>query len=422
LSYQTTGTNLKKKPNLFYGYEIVAFCYVTAIVVWGTFNSFGVFFDSLLNEFHWTRAATSGAFSLCTVISGLAAIPFGRITDRFGPRLVMTVCSLVLGAGYILMALINSIWQFYLIYGIIIGVGTSGFWVPVLSTVSRWFSRKRGLMVAIVLTGSGAGTIVFPPFANWLISQYQWRLSIAIIGIISLVTGTVLSQFMKRDPSQTAEFPDGVPAVKEDPARGTNLGYSIQEAARTPQFWMAGAIFFCCGFCAYTIFVHIIPQALLLGVSSTAAAGIVAVIGGVAILGGLGTGIMADRTGVKKSTVVFLVLAVLALIWLNISRDFWQLYLFAAVFGLAYGSIGVSETILSVWLFGLRDNALILSVIDFGLTIGAAVGPLIAGYIFDITGSYQIAFFLTAFICFSGLVLSLFIKPPAVNERRINVS
>jgi len=151
-----------------------------------------------------------------------------------------------------------------------------------------------------------------------------------------------------------------------------------------------------------------------------AAAGIVAVIGGVAIPGGLGTGIIADRTGVKRSTVVFLLLAVLALIWLNISRDFWQLYLFAAVFGLAYGSIGVSETILSVWLFGLKDNALILAVIDFGLTLGAAAGPLTAGYIFDVTGSYRIAFFLTAVVGFSGLVLSLFIKPPT-SERRIYV-
>jgi MFS family permease len=418
LSQYTTGTNLKKGSHLFYGYKIVTFCYITAIIVWGTYNSFGVFFDSLLNEFQWTRAATSGAFSVCTVISGLAAIPFGRITDKFGPRLVMTVCSLVLGAGYILMALISSIWQFYLIYGIIIGVGTSGFWVPVLSTVSRWFSRKRGLMVAIVLTGSGAGTIVFPPVANWLISQYQWRLSIAIIGIITLVTGTILSQFMKRDPSQIAEFPDGGPVRTEDPARGTNWGYSAGEALRTPQFWMATVIFFCCGFCAYTIFVHIIPQALLLGVSSIAAAGIVAVIGGVAIVGGLGTGIISDRTGVKRSTVVFLVLSVLALIWLNISRDFWQLYLFAAIFGLAYGSIGVSETILSVWLFGLKDNAVILSIIDFGLTVGAAVGPLIAGYIFDLYGSYQIAFFLTAIIGFAGLFLSLFLKPPSVHERR----
>ena len=124
MNHQTTGTNLKKKPQLFYGYKIVVFCYITAIIVWGTFNSFGVFFDSLLNEFHWTRAATSGAFSLCTVISGLAAIPLGRITDRFGPRRVMTACSLVLGAGYILMALIDSIWQFYLIYGIIIADGS----------------------------------------------------------------------------------------------------------------------------------------------------------------------------------------------------------------------------------------------------------------------------------------------------------
>ncbi len=411
-NYQTTDLELKPKPNFFYGYSIVTCCYITSMVVWGTWNSFGVFFDSLLAEFNWSRAVTSGAFSLCTIISGLAAIPFGRVTDKIGPRAVMTACSLILGTGYILMALIDSVWQFYLVYGILIGIGTSGFWVPVLATVSRWFSKKRGLMVGIVLTGSGAGTLVFPPIANWLISVYQWRLSIAVVGAATLICGTIISQFIKRDPSTVQQVADGETPGKSSQHEAGGAAHSLKEAVRTPQFWMALGVFFGCGFYAYTIMVHIIPRAVLLGVSPSVAASLLAVIGGISILGGLATGALADRMGIKKTLITFLAIAAAAIIWLLGSRETWQLYLFSALIGLAYGSIGVSETIATIWLFGLKENALILALVDLALTAGAAAGPLVAGYVFDITQSYQGAFILTAVICLASLLISVFVKPP----------
>jgi MFS family permease len=409
LHYQIPKLNWDNRPDVFYGYKIVTSCYVITMIVWGTYNSFGVFFNSLLAEFHWSRAIISGAFSLCTVLSGLAAIPFGRITDKFGPRRIMTACSLLLGTGYILMSEINSVWQFYLIYGVMIGVGTGGFWVPVLSTISRWFSQKRGLMVGIVLSGSGAGTLIFPSLANWLISHYQWRLSITIVGMLTTIIGVSIAQFIKRSPI------DAKPFYKENAPTldilNQSSGYSLGKAARTVQFWIAVTIFFCCGFYGYATLVHIIPQTIDLGIPAAASAGILSVIGGISIPGGLLTGALADRIGVKKTLILFIALATAALVWLIFARFNWQLFLFAILFGLTYGSIGVSETVVSVWLFGLKANALILSIIDFGLTLGAASGPLITGYIFDVTESYQTAFILTAALSIGGLVLVLLLRP-----------
>jgi predicted MFS family arabinose efflux permease len=273
-------------------------------------------------------------------------------------------------------------------------------------------------MVGLVLTGTGAGTTIFPPLANWLISLYHWRTSIAILGLVILIIGIILSQFIKRDPSSTGQQPDGEIGIVNIKNSALNKGYSLKEAIHTPQFWIAIIIFLCCGFFGCTVLVHIVPYAILYGISPTTAANMVAVIGGFSIIGGLCTGRMVDKIGIKKSLITFLSIETAALIWLIISKETWQIGLFAVIFGFAYGSIGVSEAIISIWLFGLKSNALILSLIDFGLTLGAAVGPVIAGYTFDITVSYQLAFVVTAVISVIALLLSIFVKPPQSSRSR----
>ncbi len=266
-------------------------------------------------------------------------------------------------------------------------------------------------MLGIVLTGAGVGTIIFPPLANWLISRYQWRTSFIIIGIVTLVAGILISQFMKRDPSHVGQCLDGVKGTQELEDDIGNQGYSLRESIVTPQMWMSIAVCFFFGVAAYTIIVHIVPHALFTGMSPAPAANILAVVGGVSILGGLCSGAIADRIGIKKTIAMILTILVLALVGLLFSREAWQFYLFAAFFGFTFGSLGVAESILSVWLFGLKSNSLILGVIDFGATTGSAIGPLAAGYIFDVAGSYQIAFILSAALSLMGLLLTLFLKP-----------
>ena len=236
---------------------------------------------------------------------------------------------------------------------------------------------------------------------------------------MTIIVGVILAQFIKRKPGDVGQFPDGEAKIPEE-RQNASGGYSLKEAVHIPQFWITILIFFCCGFFGYSILVHIIPFSIVLGIHPAASAGLLAVIGGVSILGGFCSGALTDRIGVKKSLAFFLMMALCSLIWLFLSREIGQLYLFAVVFGLGYGSIGVSETIISVWLFGLKANALILSIIDLGLTLGAASGPLLAGYVFDLTESYRSAFILTAVISLSGLLLTLFLKPlktAAVSQR-----
>jgi len=155
-----------RKPKFFYGYIIVLVAFVIVLASQGTYFSFGVFFESLLTEFGWTRAMTSGAFSLSAILLGLLAIVTGRLTDKFGPVVVVVVCGFLLGLGYLLMSQISAIWQLYLFYGVMIGIGMSGGYLPLVATVSRWFVKRRGMMAGIVLTGIDVGVMIIPLLAT----------------------------------------------------------------------------------------------------------------------------------------------------------------------------------------------------------------------------------------------------------------
>ena len=153
-----------KKPSFYYGYIIVALAFLIHVILGGTMYTFGVFFKPLASEFGWTRAATSGAFSLFMVLHGFFYIVTGRLNDTFGPRIVVSGCGLFMWLGYLLMSQTSTIWQLYLFYGVIIAVGMGSGYVPLISTLIRWFvnNKKRGLMIGIAVAGIGVGTMIMP--------------------------------------------------------------------------------------------------------------------------------------------------------------------------------------------------------------------------------------------------------------------
>ena len=140
----------QNRSQFFYGYFIVGLAFMIMFVLWGAFYAFGIFFKPILKEFGWTRAMTAGAFSLCSIVQGLVAIALGGLTDKFGTRLVMTLCGLLLGLGYVLMSQLSVIWQLYLFYGAIVGAGMGGSFTPLMSAVARCFMRRRSTMTGIV--------------------------------------------------------------------------------------------------------------------------------------------------------------------------------------------------------------------------------------------------------------------------------
>ncbi len=381
------------------------------MIATGALYSFGVFFKPVLTEFGWTRAATSGAYSLCILILGSLGIVMGRLNDRFGPRIVVTAGGLLLGSGYILMSQISAIWQLYLFYGILAGIGLSGVYVPPISTVARWFIKRRGLMTGIAMAGIGIGTMIMPPIANWLISSYGWRTSYTVIGITILVLLILVAQFLRRDPGRMGLVPYGKGKGEQ---AGLNSGaeeFSLQRATRTRQLWTICAMFLCYGVCVQTIIVHIVPYATDIGISAASAANILATIGGTSIAGRIIMGSAADRIGTKPTIIICFILISITFLWLLAAKELWILYLFAIVFGFGYGGLTslISPTVAE--LFGMSSHGVILGAVFFGWSIGEAIGPVLAGRIFDITGSYQPAFWVCAALSIIAIILALFLRP-----------
>jgi len=401
----------QRKARGFYGYVIVALVFCIMLVAWGIFLSFGVFFEPVLKEFGWTRAITSGAYSLSFLVIGPLSIGVGRLIDRFGPRLVMTGCGFFLGLGFLLMSQISAIWQFYLFYGVIIGIGMSATFVPANSIVPRWFVRRTGLMTGIVLAGAGVGIIIIPPAARWLIATYGWRTSYIIVSIIALVIIMLAAQFLKRDPAQVGQLPYGAEKLKVEGLSLKARGFSLGEAIQTKQFWLLCVISFCIWYSVSTIMVHIVIHSTGLGIALTTATSILVLIGGMSIIGKAIMGGVADRIGNKSALMISFAIMSASFLWLIVAQEMWMLYLFGVIFGFAYGALSPLVSLAVAELFGVVSHGVIFGITFCVGNFGEALGPVVAGGIFDVMRSYQLAFLLCAGVCAIGIILSSLLKP-----------
>ena len=400
-----------KKPRFYYGFVIVLASFIIFMMSLGIHYCFGVFLKPVLNEFGWTRAAISGAYSLNMLLAGGLGIVCGRLSDRFGPRIVITICGLLIGLGYLLMSRVNAIWQIYLFFGILVSVGEGGIFVPLMSTVARWFVKGRGLASGIVISGAGVGITIIPPLANLLISNYSWRFSYIIIGIIVVSLPVVIAQFLRRPPNQMNTLSQDANKLAKDSLNLQSQGFSLQEVIRTRQFWIISLIGLSNAFGVQTIMVHLVAHATDINISSTAAATLLSVIGIVSIGSKVIMGAVGDKFGYRKIIIMVFILMSSSFVWLSFASELWTLYLFAVVLGFNYGAYSGVHSPLVAKFFGLKEHGAILGLTLFALNFGGAVGPLAAGQIFDISGSYSWAFALCAILGLASLAMAVIMKP-----------
>ncbi len=395
-------TSQKTRLGFYYGYFIVIASSLIMVGALGIHYAFGVFFKPLLDEFGWSRAVISGAVSLSWIVQGVSSIAMGALNDRYNPRLVVSVCGFFLGSGYFLMSQIDGLWQIYLIYGVLVGGGLGGIYVPLTSTVARWFKLRRSIMTGIVVTGIGIGTTIAPILANWLIAVYDWRISYKILGIAVTVIVVIAAQFLKREPAA------GQMPLSESPRVETSAGGMLfKDAFRTRQFWMIFFLFLCFGICLYVVLVHIVPFAIDINIDPANAAGLLATIGVTSIFAKVIFGKVGDKIGSRSVYLICFSIMAFSFVLLILAKGNWILFLFAVIFGAAYAGCSVSQSPLIASFFGLRAHGTLLGGANCGYTLGAAIGPFMAGYIFDTNSSYHWAFVLSAIIAFIGLVFTL---------------
>lgn len=402
---------IKSRPRWFYGYYIVAAAFLIHFISFSLNDSYGVLVYPWVNDFGWSRATISGAYSVSFFVMGMVGLLAGIITDKYGPRITLSFCAVSLGAGYLLLSQMHTSWHLYLFYGLIFGTGMSGVWAPILSLISRWFATRRGLVTGIVISGGGIGAFIGPPVITGLIETYGWKHSTMILGSFVLVSILLAAQFLKRDPSQAGQLPFGENKTFMPEAEAVNNDFSCQDAVRTAQFWVIFFMFFCLAFYTFSILVHLIPHAVQLGIPDMSAAYILGTISGASIIGNYIMGLVCDKIGPRQVFIISFLLMSAALFWLVQSNEIWMLYLFSVIFGFNHGGNATAQSPLLARIFGLKAIGTIFGLATLGFTIGGAAGPLVTGYIFDLTGSYLTAFLLSAAIGLAGLASTALLRP-----------
>lgn len=395
----------------FYGYRIVASSFAIQIAGGGAFATFGLFFANLQSDFGWSRAAISGAASMATLLMGAVSILFGRLNDRIGPRIIMIISGIALGGGYLLMSGLGSLWQLYVAYGLVVGVGMSTQDVVLLSTVARWFVARRGMMTGLVKVGTGLGQLLVPLAAAALILGYGWRGAYIAIGLFVLLTLLVSAQFLRRDPQGLGMQPMSRPESVEADGRSREKGLTLAQGTKTRQFWLVCVSEFAMSFCIMTTLVHLVNHALDLGVPPASAGILLSVIGGASIAARFLLGSASDAIGCRKAFSICFAVLFVGLLWLQVASTLWMLAVYAVSDGFARGGNFVVISPLMAEMFGTRAHGALFGLATFIGTIGGAVGPLLAGRLFDLTLSYSSAFIVLSVLMGVGLVATLLLRP-----------
>ncbi|MQY73866.1 MAG: MFS transporter [Dehalococcoidia bacterium] len=404
----------KFKDRIFYGWVVVATFFIAGTAIWGIRFSFGVFFKSLESEFALSRATTSAIFSAQMVLGGIFTILGGWALDRFGPRIVILLMGICTGLSLLLAGQTSALWQIFLAYSLLMAMGTGAIFVVVMSTVSRWFERRRGLALGLASLGAGMGPLMVAPFATYLLSISDWRMAFTILGAIAWVVVIPLSRLLKRDPQEIGMLPDGAEFsastfLEQKPVVSADH-LSPRQAFRTRSFWLFIGIFFLFSSSLFLVLTHLVPHITDLGFSAVEAATVLSVAGGATIVGRVLFGMASDRMGRKRAVMVGTLLHVTAMVWLLWSRELWMFYLWALVFGFAWGGTGPTMAALIGDTFGLGRIGAILGLLEVGFGTGAGLGPVIGGAIFDLKQSYFLAFLLGVAAMLVTTVLVSFIR------------
>lgn len=412
--------NKARWGKLFYGNVIIAFSCLIMAIAWGANRTFGVFLSPLTQEFGWSRAGISGAFTMCMIILGIMSLAVGRLTDRLGPRPLIVACSLFTGVGFFMCSRMGSQLEFYFYFGVFTGIGLSGVYVPLYSMVVRWFVRRRSLMSGILAAGPAMGIVFMPPLATWLISSVGWRTSFVVIGALTLLTLWTSALFLKRDPGQIGAMPFGMEEAKETWAEIQNHGIPMRDAVRTRPFWLLNFISFVDVLLVNVVIVHIVPYAISLSIDPLQASTILSLAAGVSIPARIGMGALADNIGNHRGLLFCISMSVFAFVMLILAGGTMALYLFAVVYGIGLWTSGAVMSPFIADLFGLKAHGAILSCTFFSGAIGGSLGPVLIGYIFDLTGSYRLGFALCIIAALLSFISILGIASPLSRAIRLS--
>ncbi len=381
-------------------------------VAYGAQYSFGVFLAALLDEFRWSRASLAGVFSIYAIVYPIVGSLAGQLTDRFGPRLVISSGGILLGVALTSMSFVTQLWQPYLLYGVVAAIGMSAAYVPCNATVVRWFVARRGLAVGLAMCGASAGTFVMPLVAQLLVTSVGWRTAYVVFGISIAATLLIVAPVMRRDPESLGLAPDG----GARPPHATTTGpdsWPLSRAIQSRAFWMLAATFGTTWIPVFIPLVHLVPFARDHGYSPMTAAWVVSSLGAGAVLGRLVMGAASDRFGRRATLRVALALQAFACLgFLVAANGLLTLLGASALFGYGYASVSTLFPALVGDFFGRAHAGSIVGALFAIAGSTGGIGPWLAGALFDVTGGYTVTWVVCATLNALALAFLALARPP----------
>lgn len=394
---------------IFYGWVIVAVTFVAMGIGVNARTAFSLLYPPILDEFHWDRGVTAGAFSFGFVISSILSPTIGRMMDRFGPRVVMELGTFSMGAGFLLAPYTREPWQLYLTIGVLVGGGSICLGYSGQSLfLPNWFVRTRGLAIGLAFSGVGFGSITLLPWVQSMIIDVGWRDACRALGLLLLIVLVPINLLLRKRPEDMGLRPDGDAApLASAPLRPSNVvdpawtavDWTVGRAVRTARFWWLALGYFCALYAWYAVQVHQTKYLQEIGFSANRSAWALGLVSLIGVVGQISLGHVSDRIGrewIWGISMAGFVVCFLALIVLQHDRSVLWLYLMvAAQGGLGYGLTSVMGAMVAE-IFQGRHFGGIFGTVMLSAMAGGAAGPWVTGVLHDALGTYTLAFWLGA--------------------------
>ena len=388
---------------VYYGWVIVAVGIVVSCIGIGTMMSLSVFLQPVSAAMGWSRAGVSAASMLAFLCLGVSSFLWGTASDRYGTRAVVMVGGVLLGIGLAATSQAETLWQFQLLFGAIVGTAAGSSYAPLIAATANWFTRHRSLAVALVSVGTGIGAITVAPLATWLIVGHGWRTAMLVLGGVAWIVVVPAALLVRRPPP----LPDDAGAAPH-----ADADLSVSQALRTPQFVAIALTYFaCCAAHSGPIF-HMVSYAIVCGAAPLAATTVFSTAGLGGLAGRIVLGLLADRVGAKQVLIAGLAAQASAIILYNFTHELASLYALSLFFGFAYGGVMPLYAILIRQYFGARIMGAAFGAATMVSALGMAIGPLAGGWIFDEFASYTWLYAGSFAIALGALAIAITFRPP----------
>src|SRR6266481_3689554 len=390
---------------LFYGWVVLAAAATVVAIGQGSLFALGVFLKPLEDSMRWNRSAISMTALINWMAMGAGSFFWGVLSDRVGSRAVTFAGGSLLGLGLVLSGQATALWQLHVTFGLGVGFAAGAFLTPLSATATKWFTANRGLAVGIVSAGGGAGMLVISPLVSWLTSAYDWRVAMIALGDLAWLVTIPVALLIRNAPAEMG-------AVARGGAAAPQRDFSTGQVLRAPQFWaIALTHFACCAAHSGPIF-HMVTHAIDQGVIPMVAATVLGVSGLSSIAGRIGSGLLADRFGAKRTLVAGLALQAAMVFSYLFTREAGSFFSAAVVYGIPYGGVMPLYALVTREYFGEKVMGTAYGAVFLISTLGMGFGSFAGGWIHDALGTYAWLFLASTAIGAGAMALAFTFRPP----------